>query len=249
MSFILDALKKSEERRQQEEQVSTRKRVLTLGESGRRRWPLWLVLTMIPVALLAGWWLGKSPHLPAPKAMAQVAQLRNTPAEPLPDQALSTTIATSTAPLAVPPQPAQPVDQNTTAGEPALTSPAKPRAQAVASPVPVPAAAPVPAPVPVKPAHKTAQAPQQATSETAEPPTSLPTYNDLSRELRERLPLLDISLHFFSTTPKRRMVRINGRLLHQGEAVADGLAIHEITASATILDYQGLLFEIQVPGR
>jgi general secretion pathway protein B len=76
----------------------------------------------------------------------------------------------------------------------------------------------------------------------------LPVYADLSRELRRRLPDLTISLHFFSANPARRMVRINNRLLYEGEAVTDGLVVHEITPTSTVFDYQGLLFEIRGPG-
>jgi len=58
MSFILDALKKSEERRRLlEETRKPRQKILDLTWPGTRRWPAWLLLTLLLAALAFGWWL------------------------------------------------------------------------------------------------------------------------------------------------------------------------------------------------
>lgn len=229
MSFILDALKKSEESRQQETIASTKKRVLALAPPGQSRWPLWLLMLLLPAALAAGWWVGKTPRNPAPVATEQVeragatAPAANQPVRP------EAVIAQTAPPMAV----AREVLSVVPTNEPKDAEPTTPTV--AAAPIPVQSAAvKAPTPVPAKP-------------ETVTEP-SLPAYADLSRELRGRLPDLAISLHFFSAEPDRRMIRINNRLLRQGETVAEGLIVHEITPSTTVFDFHGMLFEIKGPG-
>lgn len=228
MSFILDALKKSEESRQQETIAGTKKRVLALGPSGQSRWPLWLLMLLLPAALAAGWWAGQTPHSPTPVATEQVeragaaASAANQPVRP------EAVIGQTASPTAVAREvlPVVPISERD-------DGPTKPTVAA--------------APVPVQSAAVKAPTPAPAKPETVTEP-SLPAYADLSRELRERLPDLAISLHFFSTEPARRMIRINNRLLRQGETVAEGLIVHEITPSTTVFDFHGMLFEIKGPG-
>jgi len=247
MSFILDALKKSEERRQQETPAVVGKQVVHLGAKKARHWPLWIVLILLPTALLIGWWLGQSPQAPAPgpRAQAESVSQKVTPAQPANEVATTTPqqpLRQATAPQPVKPQP-QP--------EVTVVREQPQQREVTAAPVPLPAAPQAPTESQAE-GHQMALAgkPTAALVQTEEPKeTSLPSYMELPRELRNRMPRLKISLSFYSENPTRRMARINGRLLHEGEEVETGLTIHEITPTATVLDYQGLLFELIVPRR
>jgi general secretion pathway protein B len=246
MSFILDALKKSEENRRQEAAPGTKKRILIMGGAGQRRWPVWLLIGLLPVALLAGWWLGRAPltsvqpdtrsleqpqaasgQRPAPGAQGSVAVV--------PQASAPAATASQAAPAEGQPPPAQNLP----------AQPAPPETPAIApAPVPIQPVPPVPAQNRrAEPAQPAAQAAGPAREET------LPSYDELSPAMRSRLPELEISLHFYSADPARRMVRINGALLHEGSEVADGLTIYEITPRSTIFDFLGLLFAIPGPGR
>lgn len=255
MSFILDALKKSEERRRQEDTTGSGKHIFIQGRSGQRRWPLWLLMALLPTALFLGWWLGRTPQPPAPVEIARTNSAVHRPSSsPAPPPVTGNAALTKTEPAASG-QPTQSTGQElqiagNTRNEPL---PVELPPTATIAPIPEPVRAPVP--VPVQKPSRTSPPGKQLTSSpqiTAAPEiemhTSLPTYAELSRETRQRLPRLEITLHFFSNDPVRRMVRINGRLLHEGETIADGLTIHEITSTATVLDYQGLLFELNSTG-
>ncbi len=259
MSFILDALKKSEERRQQEEPTSSGKQVLHLGTSGTRRWPLWVVLALLPTALLAGWWLGRSPQAVSPPPTNQSVQTEPRHEAAMPVQPTTAARpATLVTPAVVPTQtqpkvsvvahPAQPSSEGmTSAGDPQQVT------TDLVAPVPVPVQAPIPTATEIREPARSAAKPEKLQGATSIPPAApdarrLPVYADLPRDLRDRMPHLDISLHFYSENPTRRMARINGRLLHEGENVETDLVVHEITPTATVLDYQGLLFELGGPG-
>ena len=245
MSFILDALKKSEERRQQDAPATIGKQVVHLGARKTRRWPLWIVLVLLPAALLIGWWLGQGPQAPTPEPGVQVesASPKVTPTQPANEVAATTpqqpVHQTATPRVATPqPQPEAPIVRE----QPQ-------QSEVAAAPVPLPAAPQVRTDVPTEDRLMAlSEDPVMTPVGTDEPEeSSLPSYMELPRELRNSMPRLKISLRFYSENPTRRMARINGRLLHEGEEVETGLTIHEITPTATVLDYQGLLFELVGP--
>lgn len=80
MSFILDALKKSEDRRRLEEagRKPTHK-TLDLGRPGARRWPSWLFVAVLAVALAGGWWLRGASPPPAAEEQAVAPAVSSAP--------------------------------------------------------------------------------------------------------------------------------------------------------------------------
>jgi len=56
------------------------------------------------------------------------------------------------------------------------------------------------------------------------------------------LPELTIDLHIFTDDPARRAVFINGRRYTQGDAIAEGPRVEEITRDGAVLNYRGQRF-------
>ena len=200
MSFILDALKKSEERRQlQSGQGGGGEKVIDVGWFSARRNSAWLLcgIVVAALALAGGWWLRgaslSSPGEPADAAYEATATRFPSTQPPLPY-----------APVPVPPAP--------------------PRAT-----VQAPSPERVPAPTPLSPG-------ESATKAGASP------------GLRERVAHLDISLHFYAEESARRMVRIDNRIVREGQEIGDGLILEKITPDGMILASGGERLNVRRPG-
>ena len=74
--------------------------------------------------------------------------------------------------------------------------------------------------------------------------TNVPHFNELPYPLQQRIPDISISVHIYNLAKNARKVRVNGRLLHQGDAVSDSLIIQEITTYGVIFNYEGELFKM-----
>ena len=68
------------------------------------------------------------------------------------------------------------------------------------------------------------------------------TMGELPVSIREELPSMQISLHLHSTRPKNSFVSINGRMLQEGEDVAPGIRLEQITPDGMIFGYKGYRF-------
>ncbi|MEW6427869.1 MAG: general secretion pathway protein GspB [Thermodesulfobacteriota bacterium] len=75
---------------------------------------------------------------------------------------------------------------------------------------------------------------------------AVPEFSALPPSIRREIPELSISIHLFSEDPARRKVGINGRMRRQGENVADGLVLEEITEDGVILAWKGKKFHLGV---
>jgi hypothetical protein len=69
--------------------------------------------------------------------------------------------------------------------------------------------------------------------------------SQLPSEIKKELPDISISGHIFSDNPASRMANINGSIVREGENVARGLMVDEITLSGVIFSYQGFRFRVR----
>ena len=69
--------------------------------------------------------------------------------------------------------------------------------------------------------------------------------SQLPSEIKKELPDISISGHIFSDNPASRMANINGSIVREGENVARGLMVDEITLSGVIFSYQGIRFRVR----
>jgi general secretion pathway protein B len=70
----------------------------------------------------------------------------------------------------------------------------------------------------------------------------LPTVNEISLSGAQALPELHLDVHVFATRPADRFVYVNMRKYHEGATLQEGPTIERIRRDGVILNYQGLRF-------
>ena len=257
MSFILEALKKSERERGKRETTrqDVRKRTLVLsGRQSSRRWLYGLSAALVLVAC-AGWlFFEMTDSVEETIDPSSVGQEESqVPAAKPETESSPAVVSTNTAPAVSPPVNVQPapvprpfaetpsqesevVDSSET---PQLSNRAAQSEQSLATPENYS--------VNEEPRVETieVQEPQAVAAISDEPARGYPLYADLSRELRNRMPKLEMSMHFYTEAASRRLVRINGRLMHEGDWIDQDLQLVEIISTGVLLDYLGKEFELQ----
>lgn len=213
MSFILDALRKSEIERQRQSGPSIAELPAARED---RRLPIALVaigaLLAVNVAVILFFMLRGDGQAPAPAAEAPAAA----------------TVAAVPAPRA----PMTPVAASSPA--PAYRAPA---ADAYGEPPPETAAPEAPDPT-LLPAAPYAP-PRGDVRYDAPPPPSVDT---LPPQATAGLATLNVDLHIYSTDPARRAVFINGRRYTEGMALAEGPMVEEINRDGVVINHRGQRF-------
>jgi general secretion pathway protein B len=220
MSFILDALRKSEAERQRQDGPT----LLEMRPSRpQRRLPLWVIglgaLLLVNIAVLL-WFLLRTPAASVPARALTPPSVATTSAP-----AASAPVARiAPAPGTVEP-PAAPVSAAPTASRlPApLTPPPTSTASSPSSARPVPPASTKPAKPQLAPADRTA---------------SLPDYSHVSAGL----PALRLDLHSYSDQPSQRYALINMHKVREGDTLPEGARVLQILPDGVVLSYQGTEF-------
>jgi general secretion pathway protein B len=73
---------------------------------------------------------------------------------------------------------------------------------------------------------------------------TLPSLDEVRLSGALALPEMHIDLHVYSATPGKRFVSINGKKYRQQDTLTDGPTVREITPDGVILDYQGTRFAL-----
>ncbi|MCQ8117164.1 general secretion pathway protein GspB [Methylomonas rosea] len=268
MSYILNALRKSERERQaiQPDTVTSRIAVQQTPERHSLT-KIIVVLILLNLAILT-YFLGIAPQPPADKTppvatIEKTAPLLAKTNPPLPADSPAKPARISPAPKMEQPrnptpaaekfvtntkQPVEPVPQVKPAVAP--QQPVKPVPTAIAQPTP--ASKPITEPEP-----RSSMIPQQL-SEPGEPaakkpepiktaPTQndLPTLQDLPPEVRLSLPSLPINVFSYSSTPTERFVMIDMIKYVPGQTIKNQLELKEIVEDGIIVRYDGRVFKIK----
>ena len=76
----------------------------------------------------------------------------------------------------------------------------------------------------------------------AAPEPKVMTIAELPLSIQQEMPKMSISVHAYSGTPKDRLLGINDRMLREGDFVAPGLLLEQITPDGVIMSYKGYRF-------
>ena len=235
MSYILDALRKSDQQRRRGA-APTLLAGQAMAEAPKQ--PAFLAYglpaaVLVGAGIVIGWLRPWQPEQAAPGRAERVAAkpLESTPRQP------------ASAPSEMAPQP-RPEQRLQNATPPAQAAPAlvptKPQLPARAKPetdgTPREADAAVP--------RKTA-APERPAGTAAADAARVQTVVSMANlplSVQQELPAMTISFHVYSGDSEKRLVGINNRMLREGEHVVPGLKLEQITPDGMILGYKGYSF-------
>jgi general secretion pathway protein B len=257
MSFILDALKKSENERQRQGGPALYEVKLA---PPRSRVPLWggiLAVLLAVNALVMVWLLGGSGGTPEQAAVAappeQAAQAAQGaapvygPAAPPPAAQYAPPFGYGPPPYAAQPYPAQPPygaqgygpqPYGPQPGWPVQAMP--PNAQGAPELVPGFASGTVPEDfLPAVPPRR------EIVSQPAPTAAGLPSYEDVALSREANVPELRLDLHAYAAQPQERFVMINMRRLREGDTLPDGIRVESITPEGAILSFRNRRFLLQ----
>jgi len=225
MSFILDALRKSDAERQ---------RAVTPGladvryATPRARRSIWLPILVVVLAangvFMAVKWYGLGNEPAVPEAVVAV-----------PEPAVETL---------PPPADIRPLSRESAFGEPQFGPPPEPEvsplmAQKLAEPQPE-----TPVTVPAQAATTEPALPASAKRSRIVAGDELPTVEQMIGSGNLNIPMLNLDLHVYSEKPDSRFVVINTRKYKEGATLAEGPTVESITANGVVLSSQGQRFTL-----
>jgi len=84
---------------------------------------------------------------------------------------------------------------------------------------------------------------------TAEPvdPATVPFLREMPNEFRRKLPELVVNVHLYSANEAENLVYINNQQLRRGEQLEGGIRLEEILPEGVVLSYAGTLFKLPRP--
>ena len=71
-------------------------------------------------------------------------------------------------------------------------------------------------------------------------------FHDLPESIKLQLPAIIVSAHIYSSNPAQRSIVINNNFMEEGDYVIDGLILIEITSNGAIFNYDGTMFNYGV---
>jgi general secretion pathway protein B len=223
MSFILDALKKSESERQRQ----TVPGLMDTRVSPRRnRLPVWaiavsvlLIINLLVLTIVL--WRKSVPAAQAPRPAAASSPLNAATAAP----ATAHFSPLDAAPVYAPEIPVAAADNPAPRQSPTARV--------------APAAGPGSASARSDHRSDPLLTDQDARADNQE---VLPTISEISLSGAQALPELHLDVHVYATQPAERFVYINMRKYHPGATLQEGPTIERIRRDGVVLDYQGLRF-------
>ncbi len=235
MSYILEALKKIEQKKEREEAPKSIIFGGNVTETARKHavWPYVLIaVLLINAALVLRWGLSPSPPRKSPAAVpAAVSQGTSQPPTPMAAVERSGTGET--------PGPARRVDKSKVRRSSPYSEPPRPAtvgdAQGLSASGQGASVAVVP---PAKPIHQT-EKPVAVSGRIYD-------LGELPEEIRSALPEFRISGHAYSSEPQTRVVRINEKILQEGQDLSPGLRVEEIVPTGVVLSYRGYRFRVGI---
>jgi general secretion pathway protein B len=242
MSYILNALRKSEQERLARQADAVTGRILDNQPQPRfksNRLTILLIICNLLVVSILFWYIQKKTELPlAAENLKTKAPVRNQP-----DQ--GSLQATNSAPAT------PSVMQKSGPAAPSIAELAASK-KTPATPLPTVSRIvkknPAPAPAQIKPVMEKksiADAPKTL-AETGENNT-IPFLSELPAEFRNTVPELKINVFVYAKQPAERFVMIDMVKYTVGQRIKDSVALKEIRADSLVVEYNDRLFRIERP--
>jgi general secretion pathway protein B len=225
MSFILDALKKSESDRQRQSGPALFEVKVAPPRTGLPPWAMAVAALLVVNLGIVMWMLWRHPATPTPDTGAGVAAPA---AVGQPQAAVATTPAPAPPSVSLP----APVAQPPAAAPSAALLPPNPGASNGASDNPDDYA----------PAADPAASPLLGNRVRRGTVDGVPLYQDAAASPGTRIPQLRLDLHVFALRPQDRFVMINMHKLREGDSLPEGVRVDSITPEGAVLSYNGSRF-------
>ncbi|MFW2403844.1 MAG: general secretion pathway protein GspB [Gammaproteobacteria bacterium] len=218
MSFILDALRKSDAERQQQVTPGLATTQQRVEKNPRNLWIPVLVVVLLLNALVVGWiyFAGPAENGGPVPAATPAAATRPPATRSLRQEATEPTVADSA-----------------TAQPKAAPKPAVKREPVVA----------VAADVPIVTDEDPPRFVAEEATENIQP--SLPRFEQLLVAGIISMPQLHLDMHVYASDPQKRFVFINMSKYREGERLTEGPVVEEITSTGAILNQQGNRFTLE----
>ncbi len=264
MSFILDALRKSEHERQRQTGPALAEVPVATPRPRSNVWaPVAIALLLVNLVVVGVWLLRKSTSEPAaPPPSAAITSNAPAPSSEAPGALNSPpenpagNAATAAAPPPAMLRPAEPATapvrqgrnplEAETANGPAALDPqmaaqaaAVPEGPAAVTRVPTSRGSVVYESLPDSATVGAAEPytpPPGASRQPASTGSGLPSADQLTAT---GIPVLNLDLHVYATVPAQRLVFINSRKYREGDTLQEGPVVGQITPSGVVLEYQG----------
>lgn len=225
MSFIFDALKKSQSTRQQQAGPGTiAVETARSAPQPHNWWAMVIAIVVLNLIVVAGfaWWV-----------VREQATMTTVPA---------TQVAAAEPRAAVDEQLVAPTENAQQSAQPPI-----PVATERGAVRPLSAEVKTPIKQPPPPASAEQQAPPPEESPVILPSPSeaagfLPTLAELTLDKRIQLSPLHVDVHVFNENPQRRFVLINARKYKEGERLSEGPLLEEIRRDGLVMYYRGQRF-------
>jgi general secretion pathway protein B len=218
MSFILDALKKSEIERQRQSMPGLMDAPTSLR---RGRVPLWVIILGCLLAINIGVLIIVLMKNGAP-SVASTSGHDSSPADARPPAVEEHFSPLSAAPVFAPEIPVPPAETSSNESAGALVAP-----HAIAQ----------------RAAPHTLHRPDPVLDEEAtDNDEVLPSINEINLTGAQALPEMHLDVHVYATKPSDRFVFINMRKYKEGNTLAEGPVLERIRRDGVVLNYQGVRF-------
>ncbi|MDP8985439.1 MAG: general secretion pathway protein GspB [Pseudomonadota bacterium] len=221
MSFILDALKKSELERQRQNAPGLVHSAIT---GPRARLPAWVIAVCVLLAvnlIILSVVLVRGRMAPPPALRADAGQ---------------------TSPTSIPLPRSSPAGDPTPGGASAAPFSPLDAAPVYAPEIPVAATAPAPPPLVAKAASHRRDPLLTDPDHKADDEEVLPTINEINLTGSQALPELHLDVHVYATRPAERFVYVNMRKYHEGAVLQEGPTVEHIRRDGVVLNYHALRF-------
>ncbi len=237
MSFILDALKKSESDRQRQSGPALFEVKVAPPRSRLPLWALAIALLLAVNLIIVAWVLLRRPAAHAETALASAPGPAT--ASALPPAALAPApVPQAVTPAAAAPPPVSAAPQTTALPTPAAAPAAVPPAAATGTAEGQSAEDLAPAAdAPAIPAA--ASLSTHVRRGTAD---GVPLYQDWAATPGTHVPPLRLDLHVYAARPEERFAMINMKKVHEGDPLPDGVRVESITPEGVVLSYNGSRF-------